>query len=280
MKKTIAFITAATVLATGGLAVSAATVNERARTGLDGAIRANHAYHNQHQAHRNYRNYANRDGHRELLGHTVRYGQDGRAISNYRYNRTARNHGEGIGSERTMGRMTFVMVDRDNPSTVLETFTTEVQTGRYRAVRERNIPGWRVDRQGFRNNVRANRGSQTITVPMVRDETARNVDFGIRGQEYENTHHNPAYGIHGRGYENRHNVRDGVHGRDSNYRHNMGHGVHNRGYGTNHNVRHGINGRGYEHNRNVVENAVDGVRHGVHNVVDGVVGGVNGGRGR
>ena len=264
MKKTIAFITAATVLATGGLAVSAAPRIEPNHTRAGGAryvssqnheaqfdgethnrgeARPNYHHQNQLRAgvnHRNYnRNarygYRNHDGQRELLGHPVRYGQDGRAISNYhrdgalrdgriRDGNRVRNHGEGIGNERTLGRMTFIMVDRDNPDTVLETFTTEVQTGRYRALRDKNVPGWRIDRQGFRNAIRANRGAQTITVPMIRDDTARNTDFGIQGREHGN-HYNPAYGV---GY--------GAHTRNH-YNHHGRHGAgFHHGIGTRHNV--------------------------------------------
>jgi len=88
--------------------------------------------------------------------------------------------GRGIGNDRTLGRMTFVMIERDNPHNVLGSFTTEEPIGRLRAVREQAIPGWRVDRRGFRNEIRANRGSQTINVPMIRDERVRDTDFVIR----------------------------------------------------------------------------------------------------
>jgi len=88
--------------------------------------------------------------------------------------------GRGIGNDRTLGRITFVMVERDNPQNILGSFTTEEPIGRIRQVREQAIPGWRIDRRGFRNEIRANRGSQTINVPMVRDERARDTDFVIR----------------------------------------------------------------------------------------------------
>ena len=91
----------------------------------------------------------------------------------------AARNGRGIGNDRTLGKMTFVMVDRENPRNVLGSFTAEEPIGRFRRVSEQNIPGWRVDRRSFRNNVRAGRGSQTITVPMIRDAQISN--FGING---------------------------------------------------------------------------------------------------
>ena len=91
--------------------------------------------------------------------------------------------GRGVGNDRTLGRMTFVMVERDNPHNVLGSFTTEEPIGRLRGVAELSIPGWRVDRRSFRNEIRANRGSQTINVPMIRDDIPANVNFRITGEQ-------------------------------------------------------------------------------------------------
>jgi len=88
--------------------------------------------------------------------------------------------GEGIGNNLTLGKITFVMVDSENPQNILATFTTEEPIGRLRAVSEWNVPGFRFDRRTFRNAVRAQRGSQTITVPMVRNVELENVNFVVQ----------------------------------------------------------------------------------------------------
>ena len=90
-----------------------------------------------------------------------------------------RRRGEGIGNNLTLGKLTFIMIDRDNPDTVLGGFTTEAPIGRLRGISELNIPGWRVDRRSFRNEIRANRGTTTIRVPMVRDDAAQDVPLFI-----------------------------------------------------------------------------------------------------
>jgi len=90
--------------------------------------------------------------------------------------------GRGVGNDRTLGRMTFVMVEQGNPQNVLGSFTTEEPIGRFRAISELSVPGWRIDRRNFRREIRANRGSQTINVPMIRDDRGLNVNFRVQGE--------------------------------------------------------------------------------------------------
>ena len=102
-------------------------------------------------------------------------------------NRQTTAHGEGIGNNRTLGSITFIMFDRDNPQNILATFTTEEPIGRFRQIADAlsHIPGWRVDRQTLRQSGQfADRGSRTVAIPMVPDISAQNVQFVINGDTH------------------------------------------------------------------------------------------------